>query len=72
MPRVGFEPTISAFEWAKTFHALDRVATVIGPLRYFTDENNSQGNITLWVFYFVAIFSRAHTFLSIRVGHIKR
>jgi hypothetical protein len=31
MPRVGFEPTIPAFERAKTVYALDRVATVIGP-----------------------------------------
>jgi hypothetical protein len=30
MPRVGFEPMISVFEWAKTFHALDRAAIVIG------------------------------------------
>jgi hypothetical protein len=30
MPRVGFEPTIPAFEPAKTVHDLDRVATVIG------------------------------------------
>jgi hypothetical protein len=30
MPRVGFEPTIPAFERAKTVHALDRAATVIG------------------------------------------
>jgi hypothetical protein len=30
MPRVGTEPTISAFEWAKTVHALDRAAIVIG------------------------------------------
>jgi hypothetical protein len=30
MPRVGFEPTIPAFDQAKTVHALDRVATVIG------------------------------------------
>jgi hypothetical protein len=29
MPRVGFEPTIPAFEWAKTVHALDDAATVI-------------------------------------------
>jgi hypothetical protein len=29
MPRVGFEPTIPMFEWAKTVHALDRAATVI-------------------------------------------
>jgi hypothetical protein len=30
MPRVGFEPTIPAFERAKTVHALDSTATVIG------------------------------------------
>jgi hypothetical protein len=26
MPLVGFEPTILAFKWAKTFHALDGAA----------------------------------------------
>jgi hypothetical protein len=30
MPQVGFEPTIPAFERAKTVHALDRPANVIG------------------------------------------
>jgi hypothetical protein len=30
MPWVGFEPTIPASEKAKTFNALDRVATVTG------------------------------------------
>jgi hypothetical protein len=30
MPQVGFEPTISVFERAKMFHALERAATVIG------------------------------------------
>jgi hypothetical protein len=30
MPRVDFEPKISVFERAKTFHALDRAATAIG------------------------------------------
>jgi hypothetical protein len=30
MPRMGFEPTLIVFEWAKTVHALDRAATVIG------------------------------------------
>jgi hypothetical protein len=30
MPRVGFEPTMTAFHRAKTVHALDREATVIG------------------------------------------
>jgi hypothetical protein len=30
IPWVGFEPTTPAFEQAKTIHALDRAATVIG------------------------------------------
>jgi hypothetical protein len=30
MPWVGFEPTIPAFERAKTVHVLDRAANVIG------------------------------------------
>jgi hypothetical protein len=30
MPQVGFEPTIPVFERAKTVHASDRAATVIG------------------------------------------
>jgi hypothetical protein len=30
MPWVGLEPTIPAFERAKTGHALDSAATVIG------------------------------------------
>jgi hypothetical protein len=30
MPRVGFEPMIPGFEWAKTVHALDLAATVTG------------------------------------------
>jgi hypothetical protein len=30
MPRVGLEPTIPVSERAKTVHALDRAATVIG------------------------------------------
>jgi hypothetical protein len=32
MPRVGFEPMIPAFEWAKTVHGLDCAAIVIGIL----------------------------------------
>jgi hypothetical protein len=30
MPEVGLEPTIPVFERAKTVHALDGAATVIG------------------------------------------
>jgi hypothetical protein len=37
MPWVGFEPTIPAFEGARTFHALDRAATVISKL---VDQQN--------------------------------
>jgi hypothetical protein len=35
MPRVGFEPTIPMFVRAKTVHASDRAATVIG-LKYLS------------------------------------
>jgi hypothetical protein len=38
MPRVGFELTIAVFERAKTFHALDRAATVM------VDENFQSSN----------------------------
>jgi hypothetical protein len=33
MPRVGFEPKTPVFEQAKTVHALDRAAIVIGKPR---------------------------------------
>jgi hypothetical protein len=32
MPQVGFEPMIRVFERAKTVHALDHTATVIGSI----------------------------------------
>jgi hypothetical protein len=35
MPRVGFESTIPVFEREKTFHALDRAATVISTSEAF-------------------------------------
>jgi hypothetical protein len=38
MPRVGFEHTIQVFERAKTVHALDRAAIVIGILKYVIIE----------------------------------
>jgi hypothetical protein len=34
MPRVGFEPMTPVFERAKTVHASDRVATVIGMFHF--------------------------------------
>jgi hypothetical protein len=34
MPRIGFQPTIPVFERAKTVHALDGAATVIGTVMY--------------------------------------
>jgi hypothetical protein len=46
MPRVEFESTIPVFERAKTVHALDRAATVIGPdilraMKWKEDEMDS-------------------------------
>jgi recombinational DNA repair protein RecR len=35
MPQLGFEPMNSVFERAKTFYALDRVATVNGTKCYY-------------------------------------
>jgi hypothetical protein len=45
MSRVGFEPMIPVFERAKTVHALDRAATVIGnyfeyAVKYATHNNS--------------------------------
>jgi hypothetical protein len=39
MPQVGLEPTIPVFERAKTVHALDRAAIVIG-LKLIQPLNN--------------------------------
>jgi hypothetical protein len=39
MSKVGFEPTISVFELAKTFHPLDRAATVIGQSFVYSCSN---------------------------------
>jgi hypothetical protein len=38
MPWVGFEPTITALERAKTVHAVDRSAAVIGEHSRYYDE----------------------------------
>jgi hypothetical protein len=35
IPLAGFEPTIPVFKRAKTFHALDRAATVTGALNNY-------------------------------------
>jgi hypothetical protein len=39
MPRVGFEPTIPAFERAKTVHALDHATALIGICTSYLIEN---------------------------------
>jgi hypothetical protein len=41
MPWVGFVPTIPVFEGAKTVHALDRAATMIGISIVCTPIHNS-------------------------------
>jgi hypothetical protein len=44
MPRVGFEPTIPAFERVKTDHALDRAVTVMGQKDHYLQQNISLSN----------------------------
>jgi hypothetical protein len=44
MSPVGFEPMIQVFELAKTFHALDRTATVTGSLFLHTPFITEQEN----------------------------
>jgi hypothetical protein len=41
MPRVGFESTIPVLERAKTVHALDRAATVIGSTVFILRRPNA-------------------------------
>jgi hypothetical protein len=38
MPLAGFEPTIPVFKRTKTFHALDRAATVTGTYQSYRIE----------------------------------
>jgi hypothetical protein len=40
MPGVGFEPTTTEFELAKTVHALDRAATLIGAFLNYAQNNS--------------------------------
>jgi hypothetical protein len=40
MPQVAFEPMIPAFQQAKTVHALDRAANVIGQLIITISKSN--------------------------------
>jgi hypothetical protein len=44
MPLVGFEPTIPVFQRAKTVHALDRAATVIGLWELITNYSMQSFN----------------------------
>jgi hypothetical protein len=55
MPCVGFEHTIPASERAKTFHALDRSATVTGRFNYsvyYIEREkfilNDGGRVNMW------------------------
>jgi hypothetical protein len=45
MPRMGLEPMIPGFERAKTVHALDRAATVIGFVIFY--KQKIQPNFTV-------------------------
>jgi hypothetical protein len=56
MPPVGFEPTISVLERAKTIHASYREATVIDIHEYYVDK--LLGFCTLSIVYFLKIKER--------------
>jgi hypothetical protein len=47
MPKVGFQPTIPKFERAKTVHALDRAATVIGDYTFIKYKSSKIVLLTL-------------------------
>jgi hypothetical protein len=42
MHRVGFEPTIPVFERAEAFCALDRAATVIASLMFYSGDSDQK------------------------------
>jgi hypothetical protein len=42
MSRMGFEPTIQLFEWAKAVHAIDCAATVIGSIDSVSNYSGKQ------------------------------
>jgi hypothetical protein len=42
MPRVGFEPVILVFKRAKTVHALDRAATVLGKEHFYMTKSRRE------------------------------
>jgi hypothetical protein len=48
MHRVGFEPTIPVFELAKTFHALDSAASVIGSIDILCSYYSIVSRIVAW------------------------
>jgi hypothetical protein len=55
MPWVGFEPTIPEFERAKTVHALDRAAIVIGFFQFLLFLIGEFSSLTRKFFYFYSL-----------------
>jgi hypothetical protein len=47
MPQMGFEPTTPVFEWLKTVHPLDSVATVIDK-RYVHIQHKAHDTMYKW------------------------
>jgi hypothetical protein len=48
MPRAGFEPTISVFEWLKTVRALDRATTWTGRIETIGQEIHQPVRFICW------------------------
>jgi hypothetical protein len=63
MPRVGFEPTVPSLERAKTVHALDRAATVIGDFNLYWCQ--------IWLFRYRKVATAQNTRLtSLLLTHV--
>jgi hypothetical protein len=62
MPLAGFEPTIPVFERAKTVHALDSEATVIGTTAHLKPQNA----LLQIIFFIIAIGETMMNFSDIR------
>jgi hypothetical protein len=65
---VGFEPTIPAFEKAKTVHALDRAATLIGT--QYPSIRNSHATCSIFITRFtVSVMKYCHSQWPRRLRH---
>jgi hypothetical protein len=61
MPRVGFESKIPVFGREKTFHALDRAATVISYKYYYYGSTTLRWGLAAFFFSFLILYAAGRT-----------